>query len=585
MLNPTYTKKSLIKVRLTKLALLLFATLWIANLSFAQNQTNPYNKNVGGCLDANASNYNPTANIQAKDEYGNLRCTYASCDDIPSDGCLYTSSFSEWNDFFGSEDCENYGGTTCLSGCMDENATNFNAKATFQSKDVNGNILCTYASCETTPSDGCIYPDSFGPYRTSFGHEACLSIGGIACGEYHILKTGGCIDPAATNYDPNAKEQAHDIWNNQLCTYASCTDVPSTGCLYPSSFALYHEHFSADDCIGFGGKACVNSSEGCMDEKATNYDADAKVGAEDQWGNSLCRYVSCDDIPDAAGCIYQDGYAALREDFTAEQCSGYGGTPCPSNGDVKGCTDENAENYNADATIQAIDEWGNIVCTFTSCDAIPEANGCFYATAYTALRDDFTATDCASYGGTPCTKNVLTEESFGFESISLWIKLILLILILCLVIKLIKICLIYRSTASDKINDVETSEDKKNIPSLNHEECLLIMTKLTAIIEKDKVHLNPEYRLNDLAKSSNISAHKVSHVINRIEGISFSDFINRYRIKEAKIMLVSEKHKTYTILAIAHEVGFNSKTAFYNAFKKQCSLSPSAYIKEHQAKD
>ena len=152
-------------------------------------------------------------------------------------------------------------------------------------------------------------------------------------------------------------------------------------------------------------------------------------------------------------------------------------------------------------------------------------------------------------------------------------------------IKLIKIDPNNRSDASDEINKVETSEDKKNTPSLNHEECLLIMTRLKAIIEKDKVHLNPEYRLNDLAKSSNISAHKVSHVINRIEGISFSDYINRYRIKEAKIMLVSEKHKTYTILAIAHEVGFNSKTAFYNAFKKQCSLSPSAYIKEHQAKD
>jgi AraC-like DNA-binding protein len=47
-------------------------------------------------------------------------------------------------------------------------------------------------------------------------------------------------------------------------------------------------------------------------------------------------------------------------------------------------------------------------------------------------------------------------------------------------------------------------------------------------------------------------------------------------------MLVSEKYKTYTILAIAHEVGFNSKTAFYNAFKKQSGISPSAFVKEHK---
>jgi AraC-like DNA-binding protein len=110
-----------------------------------------------------------------------------------------------------------------------------------------------------------------------------------------------------------------------------------------------------------------------------------------------------------------------------------------------------------------------------------------------------------------------------------------------------------------------------------------MMTKITSIIEKDRVYFNPEYRLNDLANSCNISVHKVSQVINHIEGVSFSDFINRYRIEEAKKMLISEKNKTYTILAIAHEVGFNSKTAFYNAFKKLCKISPSAYIKENKS--
>ncbi|MCS5664155.1 MAG: AraC family transcriptional regulator [Flavobacteriales bacterium] len=132
-------------------------------------------------------------------------------------------------------------------------------------------------------------------------------------------------------------------------------------------------------------------------------------------------------------------------------------------------------------------------------------------------------------------------------------------------------------------NEVEEVECKKYTLTLKQQECHMLMIKITSIIEKDSVYFNPEYRLNDLANSCDISVHKVSQVINYVEGVSFSDLINRYRIEEAKKMLISEKFKTYTILAIAHEVGFNSKTAFYNAFKKICERSPSDYIKENKA--
>jgi len=136
---------------------------------------------------------------------------------------------------------------------------------------------------------------------------------------------------------------------------------------------------------------------------------------------------------------------------------------------------------------------------------------------------------------------------------------------------------------SGDFNEIEAGECKKYTHStLKQEECHVMMTKITSIIEKERVYFDPEYRLNDLSNSCNISVHKVSRVINHIEGISFSDLINRYRIEEAKKMLISEKHKTYTIIAIAHEVGFNSKTAFYNAFKKVCEISPSVYIEQNK---
>jgi hypothetical protein len=68
---------------------------------------------VSGCMDSNAVNYNADATVQAQDQYGNLLCTYASCDDVPYEGCMYADSFAGWNEFFGPDDCVNYGGMVC----------------------------------------------------------------------------------------------------------------------------------------------------------------------------------------------------------------------------------------------------------------------------------------------------------------------------------------------------------------------------------------------------------------------------------------------------------------------------------------
>ncbi|MDP7027013.1 MAG: T9SS type A sorting domain-containing protein, partial [Candidatus Marinimicrobia bacterium] len=71
---------------------------------------------VEGCMDPNATNYDADATVQAEDQWGNLLCTYASCDDVPSEGCMYADSFAPWNEFFGPADCTNYGGTPCEDG-------------------------------------------------------------------------------------------------------------------------------------------------------------------------------------------------------------------------------------------------------------------------------------------------------------------------------------------------------------------------------------------------------------------------------------------------------------------------------------
>ena len=69
---------------------------------------------------------------------------------------------------------------------------------------------------------------------------------------------------------------------------------------------------------------------------------------------------------------------------------------------VEGCMDANADNYNADATVQALDQYGNLVCIYASCDVIPDDEGCIYADSYSAFNEDLTAAVCSSDGGTAC---------------------------------------------------------------------------------------------------------------------------------------------------------------------------------------
>ena len=151
--------------------------------------------------------------------------------------------------------------------------------------------------------------------------------------------------------------------------------------------------------------------EGCMDTNASNFNADATEAGFDQYGNSLCVYASCDDIP-TWGCLYADGFGTFNADFSAIQCSEYGGTPCeePSS-DVVGCMDSNASNYDTLANVQGYDQYNNLQCVYASCDDIPTW-GCLYADGFGTFNADFSAIQCSEYGGTPCEEPACAPLDF-----------------------------------------------------------------------------------------------------------------------------------------------------------------------------
>jgi AraC-like DNA-binding protein len=106
-----------------------------------------------------------------------------------------------------------------------------------------------------------------------------------------------------------------------------------------------------------------------------------------------------------------------------------------------------------------------------------------------------------------------------------------------------------------------------------------MVAKLLDYVATEKPYLEPELTLGQLAERIGIPAHYLSQVINEKMEQSFGDFINNYRVEKAKSMLTDDQYSHFTIMATAYEAGFNSKTAFYEAFKRFTGTTPSKYRK------
>ncbi len=109
----------------------------------------------------------------------------------------------------------------------------------------------------------------------------------------------------------------------------------------------------------------------------------------------------------------------------------------------------------------------------------------------------------------------------------------------------------------------------------------ILYTKKAKKLKKNKHLLKYlPISLQSLSKKLSISSHMLSQIINEKMNKNFWDFINTYRIEEAKKLLRDPKRANQKILSIAFDVGFNTKTAFNNTFKKYTKMTPSQYKKK-----
>jgi len=112
---------------------------------------------------------------------------------------------------------------------------------------------------------------------------------------------------------------------------------------------------------------------------------------------------------------------------------------------------------------------------------------------------------------------------------------------------------------------------KSNLQLARKEE---LAQKIIALVEGEACYLQADLTLPKLAKKVHLSTHCLSQIINEQIGCNFIDFINSYRVQAAMNKLRDTRYQHYTIVAVGYEVGFNSKSAFYKAFKKQTSMTP-----------
>lgn len=101
--------------------------------------------------------------------------------------------------------------------------------------------------------------------------------------------------------------------------------------------------------------------------------------------------------------------------------------------------------------------------------------------------------------------------------------------------------------------------------------------KIESYFKINKSYLNPNLSLQVLSKELDLSEGHLSQLINNSSNVNFNDYINSYRINDAKKMLENTEYENYTIVAIGLEAGFNSKSSFYTAFKKHTGKTPLEY--------
>ena len=128
--------------------------------------------------------------------------------------------------------------------------------------------------------------------------------------------------------------------------------------------------------------------------------------------------------------------------------------------------------------------------------------------------------------------------------------------------------------ALKKKNESKRKYKNSNLTEEQKEE---YVKHIFTFMDEERPFINPELTVQDLSKQLNISRHHLTELLNNDIGKNFFTFINEYRVEEVKRRLLDTRFEHLTIVAIAFESGFNSKSTFNSIFKQNTGNTPSQW--------
>jgi AraC-like DNA-binding protein len=142
------------------------------------------------------------------------------------------------------------------------------------------------------------------------------------------------------------------------------------------------------------------------------------------------------------------------------------------------------------------------------------------------------------------------------------------------------------ATESTKLPERETESkpEPKSIPKLKSNLNLTemqshnILQTLHNVMETEQFYLSKKCSEQQVATCTNIPLHHISYTINTFTGLTFSNYLNKYRVEHACRMLQNGPNKKLKLEAVGFECGFGSKASFYAAFRKFTGTTPAAYL-------
>jgi TolB-like protein/AraC-like DNA-binding protein len=129
---------------------------------------------------------------------------------------------------------------------------------------------------------------------------------------------------------------------------------------------------------------------------------------------------------------------------------------------------------------------------------------------------------------------------------------------------------------------LQIAKEESHSILLGKQQIVSLKEELLSYFKEDKPYLNPQLTLKNVADVLGLNTNKMSYLVNQVFDANFNDFVNSYRLNYFKTIALNPKNSHLTILGLAYDSGFNSKSVFNTYFKKIEGLTPSQWVKKQQ---